>query len=84
MFGAKFLRQHPIGPYIVDFCCPTLRLIVELDGGQHAEQSAADQARTCFLETRGYRVLGFWNNQVMTQLDDVFDPHPSLSLKGRG
>ena len=92
VFGAKFRRQHPIGPYIVDFCSPTLRLIVELDGGQYAEQSAADQARTCFLESRGYRVLRFWNNQVMTQLDDVLeeiskwcvDPHPSLSLKGRG
>ena len=92
VFGVKFRRQYPIGSYIVDFCCPTLRLIVELDGGQHAEQSAADQARTCFLETRGYRVLRFWNNQVMTQLDGVLeeiskwcvDPHPSLSLKGRG
>ena len=92
VFGAKFRRQHPIGSYIVDFCCPTLRLIVELDGGQHAEQGAADQARTYFLESRGYRVLRFWNNQVMTQLDDVLeeiskccvDPHPSLSLKGRG
>jgi very-short-patch-repair endonuclease len=89
VFGVKFRRQHPIGSYIVDFCCPTLRLIVELDGGQHAEQKAADQARTCFLESRGYRVLRFWNNQVMTQLDDVLeeiskccvDPHPSLSLK---
>ena len=92
VFGAKFRRQHPIGSYIVDFCCPTLRLIVELDGGQHAEQGAADQTRTYFLESRGYRVLRFWNNQVMTQLDDVLeeiskccvDPHPSLSLKGRG
>jgi len=92
VFGAKFRRQHPIGPYIVDFCCPTLRLIVELDGGQHAEHIMADESRTRFLESRGYRVLRFWNNQVMTQLDAVFeeiskwcvDPHPSLSLKGRG
>ncbi len=94
MFGAKFRRQHPIGSYIVDFCCPTLRIIVELDGGQHAEQGAADQARTSFLESRGYRVLRFWNNQVMTQLDDVLEEiskrcvDPStlfpLSLKGRG
>jgi very-short-patch-repair endonuclease len=73
MFGVKFRRQHAIGSYIVDFCCPTLRLIVELDGGQHAEQSPADQARTFFLESRGYRVLRFWNNQVMTQLDDVLE-----------
>ena len=92
VFGAKFRRQHPIGPYIVDFCCPTLRLIVELDGGQHAEHTMADESRTRFLESRGYRVLRFWNNQVMTQSDAVLveiskwcvDPHPSLSLKGRG
>jgi len=92
VFGAKFRRQHPIGPYIVDFCCPTLRLIVELDGGQYAKQTVADESRTHFLESRGYRVLRFWNNQVMTQLDAVLeeiskwcvDPHPSLSLKGRG
>jgi very-short-patch-repair endonuclease len=92
VFAAKFRRQHPIGPYIVDFCCPTLCLIVELDGGQHAQQTMADESRTRFLESRGYRVLRFWNNQVMTQLDAVLeeiskwcvDPHPSLSLKGRG
>jgi very-short-patch-repair endonuclease len=89
VFGVKFRRQHPIGSYIVDFCCPTLRLIVELDGGQHAEQNAADQARTCFLESRGYRVLRFWNNQVMTQWDDVLEEISSvvstLTLpKGRG
>ena len=89
MFGVKFRRQHPIGSYIVDFCCPTLRLIVELDGGQHAEQNAADQARTCFLESRGYRVLRFWNNPVMTQWDDVLEEISSvvstLTLpKGRG
>jgi very-short-patch-repair endonuclease len=89
VFGVKFRCQHPIGSYIVDFCCPTLRLIVELDGGQHAEQNAADQARTCFLESRGYRVLRFWNNQVMTQWDDVLEEISSvvstLTLpKGRG
>ena len=78
VFGVKFRRQHPIGSYIVDFCCPTLRLIVELDGGQHAEQNAADQARTCFLESRGYRVLRFWNNQVMTQLDEVLEEISSV------
>ena len=44
VFGAKFRRQHPIGPYIVDFCCPTVRLIVELDGGQHAEHTMADES----------------------------------------
>jgi len=90
--GAKFRRQHPIGPYIVDFCCPDRGLIVELDGGQHAEQTAADQVRTCFLETDGYRVVRFWNHEVLEQMDAILqeivtllsDPHPSLSLKGRG
>ena len=90
VFGVKFRRQHPIGRQCGErtcpappsrhrhFCCPTLRLIVELDGGQHAEQNAADQARTCFLESRGYRVLRFWNNQVMTQLDDVLEEISSV------
>lgn len=90
--GAKFRRQHPMGPFITDFCCVERDLVVELDGGQHAEQSAADQARTDFLESRGYRVLRFWNNDVLTNLTGVLErisealksPHPSLSLKGRG
>jgi len=90
--GAKFRRQHPIGPYIVDFCCPDRKLIVELDGGQHAEQASADQIRTNFLEAAGYCVVRFWNHQVLDQMDAILekivrllsDPHPSLSLKGRG
>lgn len=90
--GAKFRRQHPIGPYIVDFCCPDRELIVELDGGQHAEQASADQVRTDFLEAAGYRVVRFWNHQALDQMDAILeeivrllsDPHPSLSLKGRG
>ena len=87
--GAKFRRQHPIGPYVVDFCCPDRGLIVELDGGQHAEQTAADQIRTRFLEADDYRVVRFWNHQVLEQMDAILeelvrlvsDPHPSLSLK---
>ena len=90
--GAKFRRQHPIGPYIVDFCCPERGLILELDGGQHAVQTAADQLRTRFLEADGYRVVRFWNHQVLEQMNAILeeivrllsDPHPSLSLKGRG
>ena len=57
--GVKFRRQHPIGPYIVDFCCPDRGLVVELDGGQHAEHTSSDQARTRFLEAEGYRVVRF-------------------------
>ena len=90
--GAKFRRQHPIGPYIVDFCCPDRGLVVELDGGQHAEQTLADQARTRFLEADGYRVVRFWDHEVLDRMDTILEeivrllsnPHPSLSLKGRG
>ena len=57
--GAKFRRQHPIGPYVVDFCCPDCGLVVELDGGQHADQTARDTVRTRFLEAEGYRVIRF-------------------------
>jgi adenine-specific DNA-methyltransferase len=81
-----------MGRFITDFCCVERDLVVELDGGQHAEQSAADQARTDFFESRGYRVLRFWNNDILTNLTGVLErinealksPHPSLSLKGRG
>jgi adenine-specific DNA-methyltransferase len=90
--GAKFRRQHPIGPCIVDFCCTDRGLVVELDGSQHAEQATADQVRTRFLEANGYRVVRFWNHEVLEQMDAILeeiirllsDPHPSLSLKGRG
>ena len=89
--GVKFRRQHPIGPYIVG-CCPDRGLVVELDGGQHVEQASADQARTRFLESEGYRVVRFWNHEVLSQADAILaeiarllsNPHPSLSLKGRG
>jgi 2-isopropylmalate synthase len=64
--GVKFRRQFPIGNYIADFCCHEHRLIVELDGGQHAEQEAADALRSRFLAAEGFRVLRFWNEQVLT------------------
>jgi very-short-patch-repair endonuclease len=60
LHGAKFRRQHPIGPFVADFCCPQEMVVVELDGGQHAEEIAADQKRSRFLEGQGYRVLRFW------------------------
>jgi adenine-specific DNA-methyltransferase len=80
-----------MGRLIPDFCCVERDLVVELDGGQHAEQSAADQARTDFFESRGYRVLRFWNNDVLTNLTGVLErinealksPHP-CPPKGRG
>ena len=69
--GAKFRRQMPIGPYIVDFACPISRLAVELDGGQHAEANSRDAVRTPYLGTQGYRVLRFWNNDVLENLEGV-------------
>ena len=88
--GAKFRRQHPIGRFIADFCCPEHGLVVELDGGQHAMQAEADQRRSAFLRRRGFRVLRFWDNQVVEDIDAVLeqivealrDPHP-YPLPGR-
>jgi very-short-patch-repair endonuclease len=69
--GAKFRRQVPIGPYVADFVCVAARLIVELDGSQHGDQAETDAERTRYLNERGYRVLRFWNNEVMANLDGV-------------
>ena len=71
--GAKFRLQHPIGSYIADFGCPERGLVVELDGGQHATQAEADARRTVFLLQRGYRVLRFWDNEALTQIDAVLE-----------
>ncbi|WP_431858459.1 endonuclease domain-containing protein [Azospirillum sp.] len=67
--GLKFKRQQPIGRYIVDFICFERGLVVEVDGGQHGPQ--IDAARTAYLEAAGFRVLRFWNPEVLTRLDDV-------------
>ena len=71
--GEKFRRQVPIGPYIVDFVSHRSRLVVELDGGQHALQVEQDRERTRWLEGRGYRVIRFWNNQVLTETEPVLE-----------
>ncbi len=63
--GLKFRRQEPIGRYIVDFVSFDRSLIVELDGGQHLQEKAEDDERTRWLESQGFRVLRFWNNEVM-------------------
>jgi very-short-patch-repair endonuclease len=68
--GLKFVRQKSIGPYVVDFLCRDRKLIVEVDGGQHAE-SAHDQARDAFLTAEGYSVLRFWNSDVLANIDGV-------------
>ncbi|SDQ91430.1 endonuclease domain-containing protein [Pseudoxanthomonas sp. CF125] len=66
LLGCKFRRQHPIGPYIVDFACVERKLVIELDGSQHAD-SASDSARTSWIQANGYRVLRFWNNDALRQ-----------------
>jgi very-short-patch-repair endonuclease len=68
--GCKFVRQEPIGPYICDFVCRERRLVIEVDGSQHAD-SAADKARDAWLASRHYQVLRFWNNDVLTNIDGV-------------
>jgi len=67
----RFRRQHPIGPYIADFACIERRLAVELDGGQHQYQASQDEQRTAYLQSQGWRILRFWNNEVLNNLDGV-------------
>ena len=69
--GVKFRRQHALGNYIVDFCCIEKKLIIELDGSQHLDLEEYDEVRTEVLESLGYRVLRFWNNQVMNNIEGV-------------
>ncbi len=69
--GIRFRRQHAIGPYIADFCAPGRRLVIELDGSRHLQQEERDIDRTAFLKAQGYRVLRFWNNQVMHDMQGV-------------
>ncbi len=70
----KFRRQFPIGRYIVDFCCPQAKLVIELDGGQHNENDIIerDMARDKFLEDEGYKILRVWNNEVDNNIEGVF------------
>ena len=95
--GVKFRKQHPVGHYIVDFACLAPRLIIELDGGQHATEEAVekDKARTAFLKAQGYRVLRFWNHEMLEQPEAVLEkidaairaltgPHPNPPPKGEG
>jgi very-short-patch-repair endonuclease len=84
MNGLKFRRQVEIDGYIADFLCPEKRLIIEVDGGQHTPER--DARRTEFLESQGFRILRFWNNDVLQNLDGVWTaieaalttpPHPA-------
>jgi very-short-patch-repair endonuclease len=93
--GIHFRRQGPIGAFIVDFCCHAAKLIVEIDGGQHNTDEALkrDAVRTAWLKQRGYRVLRFWNNDVLGNAPGVVEhiqsalkhtPTPTPPRKGEG
>jgi len=69
--GVTFRRQHAVGNYIPDFCSPNAKLIIELDGSQHLEQEQYDEERTKYLQAQGYRVIRFWNNDVMHNTESV-------------
>jgi len=69
--GVNFRRQHAIGIYIPDFACIEKKLIIELDGSQHLEQEEYDKERTKYLESQGYKVIRFWNNDVMNNIEGV-------------
>ena len=73
--SVKFRRQQPIGPYIVDFVSLERKLVIEIDGGQHNEEEAKrrDEERTAWLERKGYRILRFWDNEVLRNMDGVLE-----------
>jgi very-short-patch-repair endonuclease len=98
--GCRFRRQVPMGAYIADFVCHDAKLVIEVDGGQHNLSSTSEERRTTFLESQGYRVIRFWNNEVLSNLDGVHQviagalgghhPHPpararaTSPIKGEG
>jgi len=73
LLGFRFRRQFPIGNFVADFCCRERRLVVEVDGGQHSDQEPADRERSALIEARGYRVLRFWNSDVLSNTDGVLE-----------
>jgi very-short-patch-repair endonuclease len=80
--SAKFRRQVPIGPYYADFFSFSMKLVIEVDGGQHGEAQDYDARRTTFIEAQGYRVIRFWNNDVLGNTEGVMEAI-SLSLRER-
>ena len=69
--GHRFRRQHPVGKYIADFACAERMILIELDGGQHQDHVEYDEQRTAFMRADGWRVVRFWNNDVMNNLEGV-------------
>jgi len=91
--NTHFRRQVRLGTYIVDFASHAARIVIEVDGGQHTQRSNADAARTKFLQSEGYRVLRYWNNDVLKNIDGVLEdiqcaitatPTPNPSPQGGG
>ncbi|PKQ01223.1 MAG: hypothetical protein CVT74_00380 [Alphaproteobacteria bacterium HGW-Alphaproteobacteria-13] len=91
--SVRFNRQFPIGPFICDFVSRSAKLVIEVDGGQHAVDVAKDEARTAYLKTRGYRVIRFWNNDILERIEGVVSeiervladmPSPDPSRKREG
>ena len=71
--AVRIRRQHPIGSYIADFAIPAHRLVIEIDGGQHAAETEQDARRTAALRKQGYRVIRFWNNEVLGNIEGVVE-----------
>ena len=71
--GRSFTKQFPIGQAVADFACRSAKLVIELDGGQHDAEREADAARTQLIEAHGYRVIRYWNSEVMENLDGVLE-----------
>jgi very-short-patch-repair endonuclease len=69
--GCKFRRQHPVGPFFADFLCAERKLIIEVDGGQHALNIELDNRRSRYLQDQGYQILRFWNNEVLQETEAV-------------
>jgi very-short-patch-repair endonuclease len=94
--GLKFRRQHPFGDYILDFVCLENNLVIEVDGGQHGQQTGYDENRSQELQAAGFRVLRFWNNEVLKEIESVKEkiwlvvqelqshPPPNLPLEEGG
>jgi very-short-patch-repair endonuclease len=82
--GFKFRRQHPVGPFFADFFCPEAKLIVEIDGSQHADELERDNSRTERLRDAGYNVLRFWNHEISSEIDTVIQRIADALEKSRG
>ncbi len=83
--GVKFRRQYTYGPYILDFCCVELRVVVELDGETHVGKTAADDQRQAWLESQGWQVVHFYNHEVYESLEEVLDTlHRILDTRSAG